>query len=407
MAVKSDPQYSSFRFQQLDSLRGIAAVTVVISHCLNVYPAVYDAACKNQLWALKHTPLYIFLSGGEAVLFFFVLSGFVLSLPFYISTPDYISFILKRISRIYLPLYSAVLLAVYLRPIVYSGSMPALSDWFNRVWHEPFTSSATVQHLILVGGLGRKSFIPVLWTLVHEMRISLLFPFIMMVVTRVHWGVALSLSCILSVSAFVLWGRIDSCLGYSQDYTETITYIPLFVVGALLAGNITTMANRFKNLALTIRFILLIAGLLLYLSQGWLFSNMHIRVHIFFSHMFIAIGVSMIILSAIGSSRISAILLTKPLLFIGNLSYSLYLLHTITIMVCIHLFYSYIPLWLILIISVIAAIPLSWLSCRFVEQPSITLGRILINKLKRSREIKTGVCTVTKAITADIERVKD
>jgi peptidoglycan/LPS O-acetylase OafA/YrhL len=68
------------RYTQLDSLRGLAACTVVFCHATNVLPAVYDD--PGRAWWLTETPLGLLRAGSAAVDFFFVLSGFVLALPF-------------------------------------------------------------------------------------------------------------------------------------------------------------------------------------------------------------------------------------------------------------------------------------------------------------------------------------
>src|SRR4051812_48108680 len=75
--------YMPERYQQLDALRGLAALTVVMQHFLSVLPSI-DGHSDNawvNLW--KYSPLHITWAGYEAVIFFFILSGFVLSLPFY------------------------------------------------------------------------------------------------------------------------------------------------------------------------------------------------------------------------------------------------------------------------------------------------------------------------------------
>ena len=63
--------------------------------------------------AVNRTPLTALVSGGTAVRFFFVLSGFVLVLPF-LRHPHspYFPYVVKRICRIYLPYLAAVALAV-------------------------------------------------------------------------------------------------------------------------------------------------------------------------------------------------------------------------------------------------------------------------------------------------------
>src|SRR5882762_8330002 len=95
---------SSFRgrhYPQLDALRGIAALMVVINHFVLVGP----------LWWVTRSPLRVVALGHEAVILFFILSGFVLTLQLNSSSRiNYLDYLIKRICRIYLP-YLAVLLA--------------------------------------------------------------------------------------------------------------------------------------------------------------------------------------------------------------------------------------------------------------------------------------------------------
>ena len=75
------------RLDELDALRGLAALTVVGQHCLMVSPWIGGGAPPGALppaWVgfAGLPPLAALWSGQEAVTLFFVLSGFVLALPF-------------------------------------------------------------------------------------------------------------------------------------------------------------------------------------------------------------------------------------------------------------------------------------------------------------------------------------
>ena len=94
------------RFASLDSLRGIAALGVVITHVLQYgFPAL----------ALNHTPLRMLVNGRCFVIFFFVLSGFVLSIGLLRTDGmrEYPLYLLRRFARIYLPYLAAGLIAVW------------------------------------------------------------------------------------------------------------------------------------------------------------------------------------------------------------------------------------------------------------------------------------------------------
>jgi len=104
------PGTFNMRYGQLDSLRGLAACSVVLCHATNVLPGVYDD--PHRSWWLTQTPLALLRAGHAAVIFFFVLSGFVLTLPFLKGPVSYPSFLARRICRIWIPYATAMVAAV-------------------------------------------------------------------------------------------------------------------------------------------------------------------------------------------------------------------------------------------------------------------------------------------------------
>ena len=70
----------SVRLTELDSLRGLAALSVVFAHYLHVFPV--GGEVDRMAHVATRTPLYLAYAGHEAVILFFLLSGFVLALPF-------------------------------------------------------------------------------------------------------------------------------------------------------------------------------------------------------------------------------------------------------------------------------------------------------------------------------------
>src|SRR3982751_1870787 len=94
---------SSGRIEALDSIRGLAALAVLLGHILNtvLWPG-------NANWA-SYPFINIFFDGRPAVTMFFVLSGFVLSRPYLPSlnqparTIHVPTFYLRRFTRIWIP----------------------------------------------------------------------------------------------------------------------------------------------------------------------------------------------------------------------------------------------------------------------------------------------------------------
>ena len=103
---------------RLESLRGIAAVAVVITHSLAIYRIDGCAA----FWALpfhEHTIKTFTLefvtalfNAGSAVVLFFVLSGYVLTLSLQHSSDSLIGYAVKRAFRLLPPMRASIILVV-------------------------------------------------------------------------------------------------------------------------------------------------------------------------------------------------------------------------------------------------------------------------------------------------------
>jgi peptidoglycan/LPS O-acetylase OafA/YrhL len=70
----------------------------------------------------------------------------------------------------------------------------------------------------------------------------------------------------------------------------------------------------------------------------------------------------------------------KPLMFLGKISYSVYLCHLPVILCCIYILNNVIPLWSILIIAFICTIFVSFLSWYYIENTFIRIGKTLSSK---------------------------
>jgi peptidoglycan/LPS O-acetylase OafA/YrhL len=64
----------------LEATRGIAAIVVLLNHLLQAFfPRLDGLTFPDERIALFGTPLFAFVNGTAAVVLFFVLSGFVLT----------------------------------------------------------------------------------------------------------------------------------------------------------------------------------------------------------------------------------------------------------------------------------------------------------------------------------------
>ena len=78
--------------------------------------------------------------GPHSVMLFFVLSGYVLSLPYWARAQlTYGRYLTRRMCRIFIPYAVAVLLSAVIGAHLTERSLP-LTDWFYKTWHTPITT---------------------------------------------------------------------------------------------------------------------------------------------------------------------------------------------------------------------------------------------------------------------------
>ncbi|MFC4614870.1 acyltransferase family protein [Cellulomonas algicola] len=208
------------RRPELDALRGLAALSVLLFHALTLNSATLLLGAQLgevHHWAarlLVDTPLHVVWLGAEAVWLFFVLSGFVLTRMTMRPGFSWAGYYPSRLVRLYLPVAIAVLLAwtTYLYPHVPGPTQPQATA-------VDYPMSSVLHDMTLVGGT--TSSLGVLWSLQWEIVFSLLLPlYVLLVRTRpVITGVVAAVACYLG------WRYSDGAL----------SYLPMFFVGTVLA----------------------------------------------------------------------------------------------------------------------------------------------------------------------------
>ena len=90
------------------------------------------------------------------------------------------------------------------------------------------------QHILLVGKYNTDAYNGVIWSLVHEMRISIIFPLILMICLRKTLRCSLLLLFSFSICSVVILFLFRSGLTLTS-YALTLHYTVLFLLGALVA----------------------------------------------------------------------------------------------------------------------------------------------------------------------------
>src|SRR3984957_6435545 len=362
------------RFFELDSLRGLAALIVVLHHLRFLWEGeTQPTSVICRVFLDLVTPF-----GSAAVILFFVLSGFVLSLPAVNGRPQtYPTFITRRIFRIYVPYLAALAISVAGAFWLHGGVFG--SGWIGNSWSERVNWHLVAQHILFLGSYDTDQLDPTIWSLVYEMRISLFFPLLCGFVLRFKSGWSFAIAAGLTIVAITL-EKIT--FEIAPGLADTFQYAGLFVLGIFLARERSRLGawfhhrRRFAKVLIGLAFLLLFlfAGAPLIRSTG---HFLHSRICI--SQCITAFGAGGLMIVSMNSASSKRVLHWPPIHFLGQISYSLYLLHYVVLLYCVHLLYGKVSLWGILCLIFVLSIFVSWLSYRFIEVPSMNLGRKLSN----------------------------
>jgi peptidoglycan/LPS O-acetylase OafA/YrhL len=359
----------AIRVRSLDALRGLAALAVVIHHWTMTFlkparPIAGDAALAAGLIHQFQAVLPKLLElGTAAVMIFFVLSGFVLALSLEADGDSYAQFVIKRVCRILPPMACAVLLSAALYLTINPHPLAGVNLFLNGAgWTVRPDVNVVFGHWALINDPRFVSLDSVIWTLRHEMRISLVFPLIAYCV-RLKPGMSLIGSFV--VSAVAAWATRYVSAGAS-DWLTSIHFSFLFFWGAGIAQHRLLVKRWVMRCPLAGRLLLLgLCLALLVFASSSLKGNYCIYMG--------AIG--LVALCSADSVLVNA-LERKPLLYLGKVSYSLYLVHMPVLLAVMHLFYGSWPNWLLICTGVALAMAISEVFNRLVEKPSQRLGRV-------------------------------
>lgn len=359
------------RLDTLDALRGVAALIVVIAHCCMTIPRFSDYGLHYRQapfdWSdpvgvlLIDTPLRVLWLGRGPVALFFVLSGFVLSLPWLRGRPQaYGVYAGRRFCRIYLPYIAAtgvaVLCAAVLAPLRPIGQ----SEWFDTTnWTERFGWEAAVSHVLMLGT--HNVFNNVSWTLVHEMRISLVFPLLLPVL---RWRLAGALGMMAALAAISmtltrLAVQVSDGADVLREVAGSAQYAVLFVMGAATAQHMAWLSAHRLG-----RFLPLLAGLLL-LSVAWPILPVYFQ----------GLGGVCVLVASLTSAPVIGFLRHRALAELGRISYSLYLIHLPVLLSAFCLLHDVVPDAGIRLLVPPVALAAAWGFNRIVEMPAMALGR--------------------------------
>lgn len=313
------------KLNSAESIRGLACLAVVFSHLsLSFFPYLHhfdmnqttDSAVQ---YFIHHSPLAFWYSGTAAVFLFFVLSGFVLSYAI-LRQPEQAktkikTMLIKRYPRLAIPALASCLV-VWAVFQLFQIDSTHVNGWFQQY----VTQNITLKHAIYEGAIGSFFFAEsdvnwVLWTMNIELMGSLVL-FTLLYLYKSQKALFFIGSILFPCLAWYVKGEgfflgiISFVIGiYCYLYGKQLHFLSamlMFLLGVYLAG-----AHNSSQ------------------SYQWIYAWIGERTYDycnFFS------GV-LIVYSILMSKQLSTMFDQKLLIWLGKLSFSIYLLHLIVLYV--------------------------------------------------------------------------
>lgn len=298
-----------------ESLRGLACLAVVFSHLLGTFFPQFHNFSVSELpkfdfiELIFNSPFAFFYSGTGAVFVFFVLSGYVLTLSFLKSKDPKRKLkesLIKRYPRLAIP---AIISCVVMWAVLHAHvDLHNTSEWFRTLGiNNPSILNALYSGAIGSFVFGEKEYNPVLWTMQIELIGSLVIYFSCFLHEKYILKLLLILVSLISslfLSSMAFLGILSFVLGhflyfFSKKIPDSLC-IFLFISGLYFCGA--------HNDSVSYTFFNKMLGQRTYNILNFL-------------------GGFLIVFSAIKSNAIDNFFNKKSFLFLGKLSFSIYLIH--------------------------------------------------------------------------------
>jgi exopolysaccharide production protein ExoZ len=321
----------------MEGLRAYAALLVFAVHYLDPYiRAVYDVDPNTLRLSTIEQPglmaAYYLFASHYGVDIFFVLSGYLIFRLVSRSGFRYVPFVRRRLTRI----YPAALLAL----VVWAFLRVEVQGWYPWDLGQVF---GNLLFLNAVPQFGVTPFNTVTWSLFFELLFYITFPLILLMArepTRIPPLTVLLFGLAMSAAAWNIGG--------------SFVRFPMFFAGALLAsidpGYLRRMAGRIPGWFILAAF----------LGSTVLFAET--LDYTVFTPVFV-ITASMFVLHVVfGDGCLSRLFAAAPLRWLGNISYSFYLVHGLGIEIVMYRFHDVflgLPSWLHLTTTLGASLLLS------------------------------------------------
>jgi peptidoglycan/LPS O-acetylase OafA/YrhL len=355
---------SGHQYKRLDSLRGLAALSVGVGHA-------FLCVHFSQGYALVSAAHGIF-NGDYAVDLFFVLSGFVLTgMVRGFSGAHYAAYLGRRLLRLYPLLWASLIVAYVVQTLVVDHAPPCgnLSAWICRLITPPSSIVAAVKSSIPI----HCQLDPVAWTIKIEILASVVYPLALLTWMKGGAGARIAALAFTVLMSFTF--------GSGPPH-----YLFLFVAGIAL-NDVRISSVRYANSAVGM-------GLFLMAISGFLVGGHSAAADLL-------AGTSAALLIAAVAYRcprwLAAALDNRALLKLGEISYSYYLMNPILLWLIARANArslsrllvagddgrAFLVASLLAVCAAFASILAADAANRLIEKPSIALSRVVERKILR------------------------
>jgi peptidoglycan/LPS O-acetylase OafA/YrhL len=353
-------KHSAGRIIELDGLRGLAAMSVVVAHYFGEVPHGFR----------------LFTVGWIGVDVFFVLSGFLIGsiiLAHRTSAGFFTAFYVRRATRI-LPIYFATIVLTF-------AALALLATGHGSVDAPlPFISYATFSQnfaMVVHETVGNSWLVPT-WTLAVEEQFYLLAPFVLYLLPERR-----ILPFLVGCIAFELLIRL-CLLATSAGWLASLVLLPsrldLLLSGVLAAyllqaGGLDARGRDWMLRALPLISILALVPIVA-IDAGT--GSKWFKV---FAPLFVGIGAASYILAIVRGAPEGRRLRSPALAFLGTISYGLYLVHQPIAGLLHGLILDRRPdigtpaQLAVTLLALAVSVAVAWLSWRMLEAPLVRFGR--------------------------------
>ncbi|WP_260448722.1 acyltransferase family protein [Listeria grandensis] len=260
-----------------------------------------------------------------------------------------------------------ILLAECIFLWIQPNGIDGLSGWFNAVGTNYDNVQVVIENILMSGRYVDK-LDPVIWSLVIEMRIAIIFPFLYFLVKDKPVYISIA---VMMLSFLVGLLFLTSIGGSFFLIGETIFHMGFFILGIMIA----LYWKQVKCFSLQTRAFFLIFCIILYDISG-IFDVIGFPLKTSISDFIVGISCFGILIICYQTQEVQRYLEKNLFIWLGKISFSLYLVHCV---VFIPLVYTFVSVGMSVDTILLMSIPLLFIIAvlfyRFVEKPTIILGQ--------------------------------